>query len=1152
MAADGGFAFPTDAAGAAAAVEAACTSLGSVDPAARAAGERVLLALRNSDNAVQVAQAVLQVTRAPDAAFQAASALRSAALRDCARLGHHLPELRAWCASVVIHSQPELHPVVAAQLGALHAALLKRAWVACGDVSAAAAWLDQLTSPVTAALRGTGDVGAASRCVDALVAVVTEFCPATASPLHLSWAQHAACAKSFVDAALRPLFELACACCVQCAAASAGNGPQQGMGSTSHLARLAVPSLHLVSTCLSWDWSGSAIPGGMAGPGAVHVSHHSVVRTEAPAWCTPPHSWQALLVGSPTAPSEWLAPYLRVGGDSPVLGTALSVLLVACSMRGPVVEAPHEVRAHHVAACCAALLCLLQGPACGDPSAMRLAALAVLALATCHPPHVWPSPQGLLLLRTATQGALACDSRAFDTCVEALAMMHRNARGRGSLRPGPRGAAPAVPAQTQWDPAELAATCRDVFFAACERAMASAAAGASAEDTDDEDGASDGGLDTAGASDTARHALDDLGILARAEVGATCPRLAGAMAHCLSRLGVSVSAPGSADCDVALEHMTWLVRCASAVLADSPEGETPEAPGECCAASQAAGDVSACPVTQVAHQLLAVLTACAAKTVTCSPRLAEALCMAAARWADTWLGCASGPDAPPAVSAWAASSPNCDAALQCCAAYAAWCICDWPGEVALANVAARELLCSLTRRKACAARLLHTPGWQALCVASAAGSSGSTGAQAGSALATLPPKTHRHLLRALAGAVTGVSDTGAAAQYLRQLLGPHAGVVTAAAASPVEWLSRAGGEHTLLCALEALRGGAQATAPKSREASLALVGQAAAGCSSLAVHPAVVRRPQLRLACLRLTAGILESQLPYADEQQASQLVRFGLDVVTSGAAVTAADAALVTGGVDDVEQRQHDAAKGAKALLAILNQVACRDMCALSDPSPGTTASASQQDDTAAVAAALLHGLHVLVPVVSPLSRTYPKLGRALCEVLSHAACVHPSAMAAMPESGFGCLSAALLAGVESADAGVWGPCTEGLEALCRLQVQPAGPGSGGHMHGFVTACQEALLSRLVTHSGAPTDAVADALLPALLAAPQHWMQLHTRLEQRFAGDDVAVGAFREAVGALTTANGVTPVLDRHNARKFRANVAAFAATVRGLVRVQ
>ena len=1149
MAADGGFAFPTDPGSAAAAVEAACTSLSSVDPAARAAGERVLLALRNSDNAVQVAQGVLQVTRAPDAAFQAASALRSAALRDCARLGHHLPELRAWCASVLIHSQPELHPVVAAQLGALHAALLKRAWVSSGDAAAAAGWLDQLTAPVTAALRGAGDVGCAARCLDALVAVVTEFCPATASPLHLSWAQHAACAKSFVDAALRPLFELACACCVQCAASAGGNfGSQPGMVGASALARLAVPSLHLVSTCLSWDWSGSATPGAMAGPGAVHVSHHSVVRTEAPAWCTPPSTWQALLVGSTTAPSEWLAPYLRVGGDSPVLGTALGVLLVVCSLKGPVVESPHEVRAHHVSACCSALLCLLQGPACGDAAAMRLAALGVLALATCHPPHVWPAPQGILLLRTTTQGALACDARAFDTCVEALAMMHRNARGRGSLRQASRGAAPAPPVQTQWDPAELAATCRDVFFAACERAMASAAAGASAGDEDDEDDASDGGLDTAGASDTARHALDDLGILARADVGATCPRLAGALAHSLSRL--DASAPGATDCDVALEHMTWLARCAAAVLADSPDGETPEAPGECCAASLAAADVSVCPVTQVAHQLLAVLTACAAKTVTCSPRLAETLCMAAARWADTWLGCATGPDVPPAVSMWSASSPHCDAALQCCAMFAAWCICDWQGEVALANVAARELLCSLTRRKACAGRLLHTPGWQALC--SAAASTGGTG----NVLATLPPKTHRHLLRALAGAVTGVSDAGAAVQYLRQLLGPHAGVVTAAAAGPAEWLSRAGGEHTLLVALEALRGGAQATAPKSREASLALVGQAAAGCSALAVHPAVVRRPQLRLACLRLTAGILESQLPYADEQQAAQLVRFGLDVVTAGAAVTAADAALVTGGVDDVEQRQHDAAKGAKALLAILNQVACRDMCALGDTSPGTTTGATQQDDSASVAAALLHGLHVLVPVVSPLSRTYPKLGRALCEVLSHAACVHPGPMAAMPEPAFGCLSAALLAGVESTDPGVWGPCTEGLEALCRLQVQAPGaqPGcpGGPHMHGFVTACQEALLSRLVTHSGAPTDAVADALLPALLASPQHWVQLHTRLEQRFSGDGAAVAAFREAVGALTTANGVTPVLDRHNARKFRANVAAFAATVRGLVRVQ
>jgi hypothetical protein len=297
---------------------------------------------------------------------------------------------------------------------------------------------------------------------------------------------------------------------------------------------------------------------------------------------------------------------------------------------------------------------------------------------------------------------------------------------------------------------------------------------------------------------------------------------------------------------------------------------------------------------------------------------------------------------------------------------------------------------------------------------------------------------------------------------------------------------------------------------------------------------------------LRLAAAILESQLPYASQEQAAQLLHFGLDVVTAGAAVSAAAQQCGQGGAD--EERQHEAAKAAKAMLSILSQVASRDMCALA-PS-----SADEGDaEAGAVAAALLRGLTALAPVAGPLAAgQYPSLGRALVGVLSHAACVHPGAVCGLPDQPFGCVTSPLLGGVDSADPGVWGPATEGLEALCRHAVSSGSSGNNAQVARLVTSCQEALLSRLVSHPGAPTDGVADALLPALLGAPQHWMQLHSHLEQRFGGDAAAVGALRDAVAALTSANGVAPVLDRHNARKFRANVAAFAATVRGLVRVQ
>jgi hypothetical protein len=138
--------------------------------------------------------------------------------------------------------------------------------------------------------------------------------------------------------------------------------------------------------------------------------------------------------------------------------------------------------------------------------------------------------------------------------------------------------------------------------------------------------------------------------------------------------------------------------------------------------------------------------------------------------------------------------------------------------------------------------------------------------------------------------------------------------------------------------------------------------------------------------------------------------------------------------------------------------------------------------------------------------------------------------------------------------------PALEALAALCRFALED----TSADRHGLAPCggtslpqeTQAALLSRLLSAppDDPARDATSDALLPAILAAPDAWQALQAQLIERAGAGGGAADANRAATAlqALTAANGLTRSLDRLNRRRFRANVAAFAADVRGLLRVQ
>ena len=155
------------------------------------------------------------------------------------------------------------------QLLAAHACILKRAWGWSG-------WTDDdrraALSELEAAAAGGAGARAAAVALASLEAVVSEFAPATASPLGQPWEYHERCRASLQREWLPRLWGLAVGASAAAASAAVGGGGAGGGGGGDALlvdpdaAAAADAALSLASTVLSWDFHGT----GGRGSGGPH------------------------------------------------------------------------------------------------------------------------------------------------------------------------------------------------------------------------------------------------------------------------------------------------------------------------------------------------------------------------------------------------------------------------------------------------------------------------------------------------------------------------------------------------------------------------------------------------------------------------------------------------------------------------------------------------------------------------------------------------------------------------------------------------------------------------------------------------------------------------------------------------------------------
>ncbi|RWR81133.1 exportin-4 isoform X1 [Cinnamomum micranthum f. kanehirae] len=173
------------------AIEQACTSIQMhMNPAA---AEATIMALRQASHPYQSCQFILENSQMANARFQAASAIRDAAIREWGFLpAEDKRSLIAFCLCFVMKNASSTDAYVQSKVSAVAAQLMKRGWP---DFTAEER--EVFLSEIKNAVLGIHGVDAQSTGISFLECLVSEFSPSTSTAMGLPAEFHQQCSYSF-------------------------------------------------------------------------------------------------------------------------------------------------------------------------------------------------------------------------------------------------------------------------------------------------------------------------------------------------------------------------------------------------------------------------------------------------------------------------------------------------------------------------------------------------------------------------------------------------------------------------------------------------------------------------------------------------------------------------------------------------------------------------------------------------------------------------------------------------------------------------------------------------------------------------------------------------------------------------------------------
>nr|XP_009769597.1 PREDICTED: exportin-4 isoform X3 [Nicotiana sylvestris] len=1098
------------------AIEFACTSIQMhMNPAA---AEGTILSLSQSPRPYQACKYILENSQLANARFQAAGAIRDAALREWASL--EIDDKRgliSFCFHSAIQYASSPEGYVQAKVASVAAQLIKRGWI-----EFSAAQKETFFLEVRQAIVGSHGLDVQFIGLNFLESLVSEFSPSTSTAMALPREFHEQCRVSFELEYLKMFY-----CWAQDAAVSVSNKIIESDSAIPEV-KVCTTTLRLMLQILNWDFKyDTNMPDNAKRAidvfsGGVRDDVSSSKRTECNL-VQPGSSWRGILVSS--GHIGWLLSFygaLRLKFsceeywlDCPLAVSARKLIVQFCSLSGTIFPSDdgNSQKQH--------LLHLLSGiiPWIDPPGAVSKSiengkseselldgCRALLYMATVTTLLVFDEllksirPYGTLSLLSALMCEVIKDLMANHTEEETWSWVARDIlldTWTTLLMPLDGSISHA------FIPSEGISAASHLFALIVESELRAASASAFSDENE---------ADYLQASIAAMdERLSSYALIARAAINVTVPLLTRLFSEKFARLH---QGRGFSDPTQTLEELYSLLLITGHVLADEVQGETPLVPNAIQTQFMDVTETDEHPVVILCGSIIKFAEQSLNPEMRASffsPRLMEAVVWFLARWSATYL-------MPPDESKESASSDNhkakhhkkvllnfCGednqgkAVLDLIIRIVMVALISYPGERDLQALTCHELLHGLVRRKNVCVHLLELESWRELANAF-------TNERT---LVSLNAAHQRSLAQTLVLSASGMKIPEASSQYVRNLTNHMTAYL-------VELSSRSDLKHVaeqpdiilfVSCLLERLRGAASATEPRSQRAIYEM------GYSVL--NPLLTF---MEVYKHEISLSISSSLRSEADTEQYKDL----------------------------------------RALLQLLASLCSKDLVDFSSEPIEFEAHGTN------ICQVVYTGLHIVTPLISLDLLKYPKLCLDYFSLLSHMLEVYPEMVTQLNGEAFVHIIASLDFGL-CQDAEVVDLCLRAIKGLASFHYKQkcAGKvGLGHHASGYKDHTgnfQEGILSQFLRsllqfllfqdYSTDLVGSAADALLPLILSEQSLYQKLGSELIKS-QSDPAFRTRLTNALQSLTSSNNLSSTLDRPNYQKFRKNLHNFLTEVRGFLR--